>query len=434
MLDDFSIDHNSDLIRDDRTRAYFEEVKSSFTIGNYRSAVVMLWSVVICDLVFKLQRLAEIHDDTVAKKILQEIDEEQDKNPSSPAWEWSLVLKVKAQSGLLDAVDLQGLDNLQRQRHLAAHPIIKEGAELHRPNKDDVRALIRMALQSVLTKPALVSKRVLDQLLSDVAGMQDFLTYDEELEKFLESKYFSRFSAGVAESIFKSLWKLVFRIEEGLCEKNREINFRVLCLVAAKEPQLPVKWVAQANDYYSNVSPKSEIIKYLIKFLSFSKGLYPLLQDHAKLTVRHCVEQESSSTLLAAFLYNTVEEYQKSVEIYVKSLSGNAIDYTVWAAFRAQLDTDGWRSQAQRIANLYYAESISYDIADRRFSNAIAPDLENYTLADLRNLMETSAANGQCISRGRASQDHSVVKARVLSLDSQFNFAQEPYAQFLKYT
>ncbi|MBU9663498.1 hypothetical protein KTF22_16605 [Burkholderia multivorans] len=156
MLDDFSIDHHSDLIRDDRTRSYFEEVKSSYTIGNYRSAVVMLWSVVVCDLVFKLQRLAEIHEDPIAQKILKDIDGEQDKNPNSPSWEWSLVMKVKNQTGLLDAVDQQGLENLQRQRHLAAHPIIKEGAELHRPNKDDVRALMRMALQSVLTKPALV--------------------------------------------------------------------------------------------------------------------------------------------------------------------------------------------------------------------------------------------------------------------------------------
>lgn len=77
--------------------------------------------------------------------------------------------------------------------------------------------------------------------------MQSFFTYDDELSKFLESKYFSQFSPGVAESIFKSLWKLVFRVEDGLCEENQEINFRVLRLVVAKRPDLPAKWVAQAN-------------------------------------------------------------------------------------------------------------------------------------------------------------------------------------------
>ena len=54
MLDEFSFDHASERIFDSRTRAYFEEVKSSYVVGNYRSATVMLWSVVICDLVFKV--------------------------------------------------------------------------------------------------------------------------------------------------------------------------------------------------------------------------------------------------------------------------------------------------------------------------------------------------------------------------------------------
>ena len=292
---------------------------------------------------------------------------------------------------------------------------------------------MRMALQSVLTKPALVSKRVLDQLLSDVAGMQSFFTYDDELEKFLESKYFSLFSAGVSESIFKSLWKLVFRVEDGLCEKNREINFRVLRLVAAKEPHLPAKWVAQADDYYSNITSKNEIVKYLIKLLSFNKDLYPLLQDHTKLTIRHCVEKESSATLLAAFLYNTIDEYKMAVEVYVKTLIGNAIDSTVWAAFRSQLDNENWRSEARRITNLYYAESGSFDTADRRFSHAIGPDLSNYTLENLRNLMEVAARNDQCCGRGRAGQDHGAVKARVLVLDPHFDFTQAPFDQFVKY-
>ena len=33
-----------------KTREYFDEVLSSYANGNYRSAVVMLYSVAICDL------------------------------------------------------------------------------------------------------------------------------------------------------------------------------------------------------------------------------------------------------------------------------------------------------------------------------------------------------------------------------------------------
>ncbi|WP_322058493.1 hypothetical protein [Paraburkholderia sp. J63] len=430
-MDNFSIDHKSDEILDERTRSYFEEVKSSFTIGNYRSAVVMLWSVVVCDLVFKLQRLAELHNDLTAQQILREIDQEQEKNPNSPSWEWSLVLKVKAQTGLLDAVDQQGLENLQRQRHLAAHPIIKEGAELHRPNKDEVRALMRMALQSVLTKPALVSKRILDRLLEDVAGMQSFFAYDDELNKFLESKYFSQFSAGVAESVFKILWKFVFRTEDGPCDVNRAINFRVLRLIARKEPALVAGWVASATEYYSNVSTRIGIVALLIQFLSENDGIYQHLAEHAQLTVRHGLAQNPSSNMLAAFVYENDQAYIAAVEEHVRTQVGHTIDSAVWAAFRAQKNTDAWRSTARHIANLYYSRSGGFDTADRRFSHAIAPDLPNYGLADLRDLMELAAANNQCYYRGRARVDHAEVKNRVLALDAGFDLTHRPYEQFM---
>ena len=39
-----------DNIYSSKTREYFREVLSSYSNGNYRSAVVMLYSVCICDL------------------------------------------------------------------------------------------------------------------------------------------------------------------------------------------------------------------------------------------------------------------------------------------------------------------------------------------------------------------------------------------------
>ena len=36
-----------------KTKEYFSEVISNYASGNYRSAVVMLYSVAICDLLFK---------------------------------------------------------------------------------------------------------------------------------------------------------------------------------------------------------------------------------------------------------------------------------------------------------------------------------------------------------------------------------------------
>ena len=55
MLDEYSIEQRASQIFDARNREYFSEVLSCDAAGNYRSAVVMLWSVVVCDLLFKIQ-------------------------------------------------------------------------------------------------------------------------------------------------------------------------------------------------------------------------------------------------------------------------------------------------------------------------------------------------------------------------------------------
>lgn len=76
-----------------KTREYFNEVLSNYANGNYRSAVVMLYSVAICDLLFKLQELADMYNDTVAVEILQEVEKCRNPgdNKSKSRWEKEFV-------------------------------------------------------------------------------------------------------------------------------------------------------------------------------------------------------------------------------------------------------------------------------------------------------------------------------------------------------
>jgi len=69
---------------------------SSFINGNYRSAIVMLWTVVVADLIYKLQVLRDLYADTVAGNILTEIENRQTANPTNPEWEIYLIDEVKS--------------------------------------------------------------------------------------------------------------------------------------------------------------------------------------------------------------------------------------------------------------------------------------------------------------------------------------------------
>ncbi len=83
----FSIDLAADRIVDPRTRTYFGEVSRSFSNECYRSSLVMLWTVVVCDLIYKLQTLRDLYGDASADKLLIDVETKRLANPTSPDWQ-----------------------------------------------------------------------------------------------------------------------------------------------------------------------------------------------------------------------------------------------------------------------------------------------------------------------------------------------------------
>ena len=84
-MEEFSLERITENIHYGKTKGYFQEVLSSYNNGNYRSSVVMLWSVAICDIVYKLQHLIDLYDDAAAKAILQCVTMMQDEDRKSSA-------------------------------------------------------------------------------------------------------------------------------------------------------------------------------------------------------------------------------------------------------------------------------------------------------------------------------------------------------------
>ena len=94
----YSIELAGERIVDYRTKRYFAEVYVCYTAGNYRSAVVTLWSVVVTDILFKLDQLKGAYGDPTAKAILSEISNLRRKNHKSPEWETELVKKIESRT------------------------------------------------------------------------------------------------------------------------------------------------------------------------------------------------------------------------------------------------------------------------------------------------------------------------------------------------
>jgi len=418
FMDEFSLEKKSEQIYNGNTKKYFKEVLSSYYNGNYRSAVVMLWSVVICDLVYKLESLIDIYNDPTARVILNEVTTSQQRNPKSPEWEMELVTKVHQGTELLEVSDHTNLQFLQQQRHLAAHPILSsKDKELHIPNQDTVRSLIRNTLEGILLKPPLYGRKIFDRFVSDLEMDKLLLTTDEKLKNYLNSRYFSHFSIEIELDIFRSLWKLIFLLENEVCSRNREINYRVIKIITVRNKDKIIEKISNNSDqdYYSNIASNGEPLSYLISYLCKFDYLYTYFADHAKLKIQQHIHINPGSKLLGWFIKNNFETHIADIVNWIKK-ENHTISEKNWQNLEKLFkfhDIPEWESQFTKILAIYYGKSINYPMADERFTVAIEPYLELFTKDSLSILIQEIKENDQIRGRRRSTHDHSKVRKRV---------------------
>lgn len=185
---DYSIETSLEKIQNYKTSQYFQEVYQTYINKNYRSSVVMLYSVLICDLVFKLRDLRDIYSDSKAKNIIDEIEDLQTKKPTSSEWESKLIEAIKTRTNLFEPSDIVAIESLQKYRHLSAHPVLTNSDLLFTPNRETVQSLMRSILEGILTNPPFFSNKIFDAMLADLVEVQESLYEDQALRKYVVSR------------------------------------------------------------------------------------------------------------------------------------------------------------------------------------------------------------------------------------------------------
>lgn len=428
-MQEFSLEKTSDKIHYGKSKDYFKEVLSSYHNENYRSAVVMLWSVAVCDIVFKLQSLIDLYDDKPAKEILDEVSKIQLDNPKSSAWELKLIDDVHDKTHLLDTSEYENLRHLQKQRHLSAHPVLNKERELHSPNKETVRSLLRNTLDDLLIKPPFYTQHIFNELLADISESREILNSRSKVKKYVESRYLNRTTKPVENSIFRSLWKIVFKTENDNCNKNRLINLQVLEVIAQKNKvDLPSN-IQGDVDFYSNIANSGEPLHYLAYFLSKNDSIYPLLNEAARIKIVHCIETDPIGKTVGWFIKDNLEKHAEDIESWIKS-----DEYPVFTPDQFEFilgisDSEEWQEMFCKIVSTYYGSSNSYDQADSRFQVAIPKFIKLFNKNAIKVLAQKIDNNGQCHDRSRARHDYAVINERIKVLfDEEFKY--EDYQWF----
>ncbi len=411
-MDEFSLEKMSDSIHYGKTKEYFREVLSSYHNGNYRSAVVMLWSVAVCDIVYKLQSLIDLYDDASAKAILDELSEIQDRDQKSAAWELKLIDDVNDKTHLLDSSEYENMRYLQKQRHLSAHPVLNRERELHSPNKETVRSLLRNTLTDVLTKPPFYTQHILNELLEDISESKEILNNRGKVKKYVVSRYLTRTTPSVELNIFRSLWKIVFRVENEQCEKNRLINLHVLEVVAARNKADLLGTIQGDVDFFSNLASAGTPLQYVVFFLSSNHELFPALSEAARLKIEHYIVNDEIGKTVGWFVKENIFKHGDDVQEWIRKdkpiLTPDQFDYILKLS-----DSEEWQEKFCMIVSTYYGVSSSYDQANSRFQVAIPQYIKLFNKKAIKYLAEQIESNSQCHDRSRARHDYAVIKFRI---------------------
>jgi hypothetical protein len=418
---DHSIENLIDNIYNSKTKQYFQEVVQTYYSNCFRSSIVMLYSVVICDLIFKLEDLRDIYNDQTAKKILLEIEILQKDNPRSPDWENKLIEMVQTRTKLLEISDLENINQLHKHRHLSAHPVLNQTSILYQPNKETVKAHIKNILEGVLTKPPIFSARIFQDLIVDLGANKDRFIAEEELKRFLNAKYFKGLRVETFKDIFKKLWKFVFKLENDEANQNREINFKTLEIIFRRN-QLDILEMLRVEETHFNDIISGICTDYFFKLLFRNPKIYPVLSELNKQNIEIEISSSLEYKLISWFTYDSFDDYAIKIISAFEDEPRFFLNQNRYLEILNLYKEFNKKSEFVDLLNLLYYKSNSYDSADHNFYR-IEKFLCDYSADQLIRLLEIINSNSQISGRGLAVHSNKIIKQECdKKLPADFNY------------
>ncbi|MBQ4878814.1 hypothetical protein J8M21_16470 [Pseudoalteromonas luteoviolacea] len=426
-MKNFEIESMKEQIHFGKTKDYFDEVLTSYQVGSYRSSVVMLWAVTISDVIYKLQYLVDLYSDAAAKEILDEVRAIQDEDVRSSKWELGVVDKVFNNTNLIDSAEYENIRYLQKQRHLCAHPVLRGNLELHKPNKETVRALIRNILEGVLIKPPFYTQKVISEILEDLDESKEALNTKEKVKRYIESRYLNRMTDDVEFALYRTLWKFTFKLTNDKCSENRLLNLNAIRAITIRHKAKLVEVISADRDYYSNIAGSGQPLDYLVHYLSMNEMFYELLTDDAKLKVQHASDNTDVGRTCGWFTRGDLSTHFDYLTTWIEGTLYPDFSESQWKYILELSDSEEWEQQYAKLIANYYCRSGGFDTADKRFTNCLLPNLKYFDLDSAVHLLTKIETNNQLYRRNRASTDHKKVRESFSKfLPADFDFSVYP--------
>ena len=404
-----------------KTKEYFQEVLSSYANGNYRSAIVMLYSVVICDILFKLQELKDMYNDSKAIEILKKVEKCKENSDSKSAWEKELVELIHKETDLIDLEAYTNLSYLYNHRNFSAHPALNENYELISPSKETTIAHIKNMLNEILVKPPLFIKKIFGALAEDLKQKSDLYINDKDnLAIYLENKYYSRMTVVMKTKLFRFLWKLCFILTNDDCKQNRLINSLALEILTEKIKKEIIEEIKTNQKYYT-VSYDKLCTDYLILFLSKYPEIHKELNPETLHQLDSRIEESNDAKLVAWFKFISLQKHVN----WLLEFKSAKFSTRIIKLFIKHYTTVGELKIAIDFLISYYGNSTDYTETGKRFEYAILPILDKLNYSQCVNLIEVTTKNSQIYGYAFTHSNNDIIVKTIKNiLEPTFDYSK----------
>ena len=375
-----------------KTKEYFREVLSSYANGNYRSAIVMLYSVCLCDLLYKLEELRDMYNDAVAKKIISDIETHKINSNSKSSWEKELVDSINSKTKLLDLEACVNMSHLYDYRNLSAHPALNGELDLISPPKEIVAAYIRTSLESILIKPAIFVKDVIAVMSEDLDSKKGYILSDiNEFERYVDNKYLCRMNDSIFIKTFQTIWRFTFRTVNDDCNNNRHINRHLLSVMYNKRKGIIITDIGNNSTKY-DINDMPGAYAEVFRFLSDCSDVYDRLNAHTKMLITNIHSSDKDYKLVSWF------ESSKKEHINLLIKKPELIHFSneyILNYFVNSYKDEGLITECLSYLIVLTKSANSYDQAIHYFGRYIHPYLKDMKMVNFEALLSVLNTNSQ---------------------------------------
>lgn len=428
-MDSLLIDYQK--ILNNKTREYFKEVVSSYNNCNYRAAVVMLYTVSICDVLFKLKDLSELYGDTNANELLEKYEDHKNgkkKTFSKSSWEYELLTDAN-KNGLIDSVLFSELTSVYNYRNMSAHPILDQNYELFSPSKEITVALILTVYERLLSQPPLYISKIIDSMSEDLAKRKSILLADRTLLcSSINDKYLSHLNVKYIIQVFKAFWKFCFILENEECHNNREINIEVLRLILEAKQGIIEKEIKD-DPIHFRCSLNDECVGSLVVLLSDYPKLYNLFRKEDQTTIYSFVNRNSKFKAISWFMFDNLGSF---FDWLIKEKAIVNEDFFI-NRMNSFFEHNGKRGRLFDYYIFCYSESYSFESAKNRWFKLISPIVDCLSKKQLEQLIEIINNNSQIYNSFHSpNANNQIVKALLAYGQTEIDFSIYPHFAFDK--